>query len=157
MDDPQLEAQLQNLMRAAQSGPEASLADIAARARRLATLHALWPAWVAAATAERRRGQLPAARTALEAALEAAPGAAVAHADLAEVLLDQGQAEAAQEHVKRAIELEGETPRTAQLLARVHEVTGRTAPTQPPSTRRPSEPPGWGERLGAAWSAWKRK
>jgi predicted Zn-dependent protease len=104
---------------------------------------------MAAATADRRRGQLGPARASLEAALEVAPGAAAAHADLAEVLLEQGQGEAAHEHAKRAIELEGETPRTAQLLARAHEAAGRTAQAQ--------EPPGWSERLGAAWRAWRRK
>jgi tetratricopeptide (TPR) repeat protein len=156
MDDPQLEAQLQNVMKAAQTGPEAVLADVAMRARRLATLHALWPAWMAAATAERRRGQPAAARAALEAALEVAPGAAAAHADLAEVLLELGQGESAREHAKRAIELEGETPRMVQVLARTQEASGLT-PSVPPGAARPSEPPGWGERLGAAWRALKRR
>ncbi len=156
MDDPQLEAQLQNVMKAAQAGPDAALADVAMRARRLATLHALWPAWMAAATAERRRGQLAAARAALEAALEVAPGAAAAHADLAEVMLELGQGEAARDHGKRAIELEGETPRMTQVLARTQELSGRS-PSVPPAATRPSEPPGWGERLGAAWRALKRR
>jgi len=156
MDDPQLEAQLQNVMKAAQTGPDAALADVAMRARRLATLHALWPAWMAAATAERRRGQIAAARAALEAALEVAPGAAAAHADLAEVLLELGQGEPARDHAKRAIELEGETPRMTQVLARTQELSGRSG-SVPPAATRPSEPPGWGERLGAAWRALKRK
>jgi tetratricopeptide (TPR) repeat protein len=157
MDDPQLEAQLQNVMKAAQTGPDAALADVAMRARRLATLHALWPAWMAAATAERRRGQLAAARASLEAALDVAPGAAAAHADLAEVLLEQGHGEPAREHAKRAIELEGETPRMVQLLerARTQDGSARSAPRQ--GSTRPSEPPGWGERLGAAWRALKLK
>jgi tetratricopeptide (TPR) repeat protein len=159
MDDPQLEAQLQNVMRAAQTGPVATLADVAARARRLATLHALWPAWMAAAVAERRRGQLAGARTSLEAALELSPGAAAAHADLAEVLIEEEQHEKAREHARRAIELEGETPRTTQLLARAQDSAGRAAPV-PTSTKRPSAPPetpGWSDRLNAAWQAWIRK
>ncbi len=152
MDDPQLEQQLQLVMKAAQTSSEPALAEVAMRARRLATLHALWPAWMAAATAERRRGQLAAARAALEAALDVAPGAATAHADLAEVLLEQGHGEAAREHGKRAIELEGETPRMAQVLSRTQELSART-PSAPPGATRPSDPPGWGERLGAAWRA----
>jgi tetratricopeptide (TPR) repeat protein len=175
LDDPTLEAQLQSLMKAAQSAPVAALADIAVRARRLATLHALWPAWLASATADRRRGQLGAARSSLEAALEIAPGAAAAHADLAELLLEQGHATQAREHVRRAIELEGDNPRTVQLLSRVHDATGhpdearreaaraRAMDTEEgsaedaPRARSSSRPPGWTQRLGAAFGAFRRK
>ncbi len=164
MEDPQLEAQLHHVMRAAQQGPQTSLAEVAARARRLATLHALWPAWLAAA------------RASLEAALDVAPGAAAAHADLAEVLIELGQPDAALQHAKRATELEGETPRTAQLVARAHEAAGRSAQAQQAASRaaaldpsdsgsralverlrRPSQPPGLVDRVGAAWRAWTRK
>lgn len=143
LDNPQLEAELQSVMRAARSGPEHALDDVAARARSLATLHAVWPAWIAAAAAERRRGNLMGARAALETALEVAPGAAVAHGDLAEVRLEQGDHAAAAEHARRAIALEGESPRMVELLARTG--AARSESSSPPP--RPS----FVERLGALW------
>jgi tetratricopeptide (TPR) repeat protein len=148
LDDPQLEAQLQSVIRASQSEEGAALTDVAVRARRLATLHGLWPAWVAAATAERRRGVPAAARAALMAALEVAPGAAVAHADLAELLAELGETQEARDHVRRAVELEGETPRTTELLAKLR---------APRPSKPPPEPAGWTERLSAAWNTLRRR
>jgi tetratricopeptide (TPR) repeat protein len=176
LEDPQLEAELQSVMRAAHAGPAAALGDVAARARRLAALQGAWPAWIAAAAAERRRGRLVAARIALEAAIEAAPGAAVAHGDLAEVLLEQGESAQALEHAQRAAALEGDTPRTLALSARILEALGRPdearrsadrARAMEPEDaelrvladrlRRPSEPPGWADRVTTAWRAWTKR
>jgi tetratricopeptide (TPR) repeat protein len=91
---------------------------VAARARRVATLHASWPAWGAAAVAERRRGRWAAARGALEVALEMAPGAVIAHVELAEALLELDDAAGALEHAERAVALEGESPRVTAVRAR---------------------------------------
>jgi predicted Zn-dependent protease len=145
LDDPQLEAQLLGLQKAAQTGPEDGLAEVAARARRMATLHALWPAWVAAAMADRRRGALAAARSSLQAALDIAPGASVAHVELAEVLLELGDAAGAELHARRATEVEGETPRALEILTKAQQAQGRTD-----DARRPS----WIARF-SSWRPWR--
>ena len=75
IDDPRAEIEVRSVLRAAQSADSEHLADVAARARRLATLHHAWPGWLAAAVAERRQQRWAAARGALHVALELAPGA----------------------------------------------------------------------------------
>jgi len=170
LDDPQVEAQLQSVMRAAQSADTGELADIAARARRLATAYALWPAWVSAAIAERRRGALPAARTALEAAIELSAGATAAHLELSVVLVALGDAAEAVKHAERARELEGEAARTLRVLAHALEAAGRREEAKDAATRavaldtddadgralldrlsKPPPRPSWIERLGGAF------
>jgi tetratricopeptide (TPR) repeat protein len=125
IDEPAAEQEVQSVVRAAQSAAEGDLADVAARARRVATLHASWPAWVAAAVAERRRGRWAAARGALEVALEIAPGATVAHLELAEALLALDDAQGAVEHAENVLSLEGESPRALTVLARSLAAAGR--------------------------------
>lgn len=82
LDDPAADAEVQSVVRAVASASKADLADVAARARHLAMAHGLWSAWLAAAIAERRRDNVTAARAALQAALEIAPGAAAVHAEI---------------------------------------------------------------------------
>jgi tetratricopeptide (TPR) repeat protein len=125
IDEPAAEQEVQSVLRAAQSAADGDLADVAARARRVATLHASWPAWVAAAVAERRRGRWAAARGALEVALEIAPGATIAHLELAEALLALDDAQGAVEHAEKVLSLEGESPRALTVLARSLVAAGR--------------------------------
>jgi tetratricopeptide (TPR) repeat protein len=127
IDDPATHLELQRILYAAQSGPLGELRDVAARARRLATLHASWRGWVAAAIAERRRGRWAAARGAAEVALEMAPGAALAHIELAEALLELDDASGAMEHAEQASTLEGESLRGVSAKARALEALGRSA------------------------------
>jgi tetratricopeptide (TPR) repeat protein len=94
---------------------------------------------VAAAVAERRRGRWAAARGALEVALEMAPGAVVAHIELAEALLELDDAAGALEHAERAVALEGESPRVTLVKERARK-----------AVRPPAEPDaaGWWTKLG---------
>jgi predicted Zn-dependent protease len=175
LDEPHLEPSVQRLLRAALTGPESALGDVAARLRQLGMLNAHWPAWVAAGMAERRRSHHAAARSALEAALTLAPGATTAHLELAEVLMASGDANKAVQHAARALALEGEAPRALRVLARAHEAAGsleearaaakRATAIDPEDgearaivdrLRRPSEPPGLTDRMRAAWRAWTR-
>jgi tetratricopeptide (TPR) repeat protein len=138
IDEPAVHQEVQRVLKAAQTATPAELEGVAARARRVATLHASWPAWVAAAVAERRRGRWVAARGALEVALEMAPGAAVAHVELAEVLLELDDAAGALEHAEQASALEGESPRVTAVRARVRKM--QATPEKPPEA-------GWGAKL----------
>jgi tetratricopeptide (TPR) repeat protein len=125
LDHPEVEQEVQSVLRAAHQAPAEALGDVAARARRVATLHASWPAWVAAAVAERRRARWAAARGALEVALEIAPGATIAHLELAEALLALDDAAGALEHAERVASTEGESPRALLVYARVLSALGR--------------------------------
>jgi tetratricopeptide (TPR) repeat protein len=127
LDDPSAELELQSIARAAHVAPAAQLADIAARARRLATLHDAWPGWLAAAVAERRRGRWVAARGALEVALEAAPGAEPVHTELAHVLLEVDDVAGALSHARRAVLLDAESSRALTVLARALAASGSRA------------------------------
>jgi tetratricopeptide (TPR) repeat protein len=170
LDDAQVEAQLQSVMRAAQSADAGELADVAARARRLAAAHALWPAWVSAAVAERRRGALASARAALAAAIELSPGATAAHLELAVVLVALGHAADALKHAERARELEGDAPRTLRVLAHALDAAGRREEAKAAAARAVAldaddaegralldrlsklpPRPSWIEKLGGAW------
>ncbi len=138
IDDPVVHEEVQRVLKAAQTAPEAELEGVAARARRVATLHASWPAWLAAAVAERRRGRWAAARGALEVALEMAPGAAVAHVEMAETLLELDDAAAALEHAEKAATLEGESPRVTAVRQRVKQKAGAAVK---------GGKPGWGAKV----------
>jgi tetratricopeptide (TPR) repeat protein len=124
LDDPSAEMELQSIVRAAHVAPVANLEDIAARARRLATVHDAWPGWLAAAVAERRRARWTAARGALEVALETAPGAAPVHAELAHVLLELDDVPGALSHARRGASLDTESTRALTALARALAASG---------------------------------
>lgn len=147
MDDPATHLEVQRVLHAAHTAPPGDLGNVAARARRVATLHASWTAWVATAVAERRRGRWVAARGALEVALEMAPGAAVAHLELAEALLELDDAPGALEHAERARALEGESPRGASVKARARARVARR--------RAPPTPGSWGAKLRALLTRWR--
>jgi tetratricopeptide (TPR) repeat protein len=127
IDDPGAELEVRSVLRAAHGAALEDLADVAARARRLATLHGAWPGWLAAAVADRRRSRWAAARAALDVALELAPGATAAHVELASVLLALEDAPAAVEHAERALALDGDGARALPVLARALAAAGRTS------------------------------
>jgi tetratricopeptide (TPR) repeat protein len=173
LDDPQAHRELQSVLRAARSAGPNELADVAARARRLATLHGAWSGWLAAAVAEQRQGRWVAARGALELALETAPGASSVHVEIASVLLMLDDAPGALSHAERAMALEGESPRTLDILARTlaaagrleeaRAVAGRALAAHPDDARARAlaadlqgreAPPGWGRQLQATWRRW---
>jgi tetratricopeptide (TPR) repeat protein len=135
IEDPSLGRAMEHLIKAANTAPPEKLEEVAARARKLATLHDAWPGWVAAAVAERRRGRWTAARGALEVAVELAPGASGAHLELATVLKELGDAAGARGHAERAMALEGETPRTLLALARALAAEGRRKEAQAAAAR----------------------
>jgi tetratricopeptide (TPR) repeat protein len=125
IDDPGAEFEIRSVLRAARSAPLENLADVAARARRLATLHGAWSGWLAAAVADGRRQRWAAARGALEVALELAPGATAAHLEMATVQLALEDASAAIEHAERVLTLEGDGPQALAVLARALAAAGR--------------------------------
>ena len=166
MDDPSLELEIQSVLRAARTAGLEFMGDVAARARRLATLHQAWPGWYAAAIADRRRGCYSAARAALDVALEVAPGASAVHVELAGTLLELENAAASLTHAERAIALEGPSPRALFVQAQALAKLGRKADAlqaaekalavEPGSERvrtfidrlkMPARPSGWMDRL----------
>ncbi|HEY1692142.1 MAG TPA: tetratricopeptide repeat protein [Polyangiaceae bacterium] len=118
IEHPEGEREVQSVLRAAQSAALDDLAEVASRARRVATLQESWPAWVAAAVADRRLGRWTTAKHALEVALQLAPGATAAHVELAEALLQLGDRAGAEEHAKRVLAVEGDSARAAAVLER---------------------------------------
>jgi predicted Zn-dependent protease len=174
IDEPGAELQVRSVLRAAHSVSEEQLADVAARARRLATLHNAWTAWLAAAIADRRRRRWASARGALGVALELAPGATPVHIEMAGVLLALEDAPGAIEHAERAIALEGDGARSLSVLARALAAAGRTREAREAARRalaiQPdtgdakaiiaelgsgASRPGLGLRLRAAWQRWR--
>jgi tetratricopeptide (TPR) repeat protein len=127
IDDPRAHTELQSVLRAAQEAPVVNLADVAARARRLAMAHNAWHGWLAVAAAERRRSRLVPARSALEAAFELAPGATLARLEMARVLLAQGNANEALLQAESAVALEGPSPPVLSVLARSLAAAGRSS------------------------------
>lgn len=140
LDNPAAERELESLMRAALGAPPQSLAEIAGRARRLATEHAAWPGWLAAGVAEGRRGRWPEARASLEIALEIAPGAASARLEMCRILLALGDTAGARAHVEQVIASEGPSPRALALLSSV--VSGAGLPSKDT----------WTTRIKRAWA-----
>ncbi len=125
IEDPRAGVELRSLSRAAESADKERLADVAARARRVATLHNAWPGWLAAAVAERRQRRWVQARAALEVALELAPGATAVHLEMTGVLLELNDAPRAVQHAEKAIALEGDGARSLSALARALSAAGR--------------------------------
>jgi tetratricopeptide (TPR) repeat protein len=133
--DAGAELELRAVARAARIASPDELAEVAVRARRLATLHGGWLGWFALAVAERRRGRAAAARGALHVALEVAPGASGVHIELTDVLISLGDPKGALEHARRALLLEGETPRGLVALGRAQAAAGRTEEARDAATR----------------------
>ncbi len=116
---------MKSVLRASYGAELPAMADIAARARKLGTMHGAWPAWLAAGVADRQRGKLGPARQAVSLALEIAPGATPAHIEMVGLLLALGQSGQAVTHAERAVTLEGASPRALTILARALVAAGR--------------------------------
>ncbi len=123
--DPQAAVEIDAVLRGAYSASVSDLESLAVRARRLATVHAVWTAWFAAGIAERRRERWAAAREAFEAALAVAPGCTPAHMELAAAAMSMGDHEVALRHAERACALEGPNPRALSVLATALLAAGR--------------------------------
>lgn len=127
IDEPTADLEIQGVLRAAHFAPVDRLVEISARARRLATLHSAWTAWLAAAVAERRRRRWAAARGALEVALEIAPGAAIVQIEMAEALMHLDDAAGAVSRARAALALDGPSAGALGLLARALARAGSTS------------------------------
>ena len=125
LDDPRAHIELQSVLRAANEAAVPNLADVAARARHLAMAHNAWLGWLAVAVAERRRSRWAAARSALDAALELAPGATLARLEMARVLVAMGDAKSALSQAESAMVLEGPSPPVLSVLAQSLAAAGR--------------------------------
>jgi tetratricopeptide (TPR) repeat protein len=175
IDDAGAEIEVRSALRAAYHAAPEDLADVAARARRLATIHGAWPGWLAAAVADRRRERWIAARGALDVALELAPGATPVHLEMATVLLALQDAPGAVEHAERALALEGDGARALSVLAQALAGAGRTHEARRAAARASAmqpdaadikalselptgvETPRWAAKLRAAWKKWLRR
>jgi predicted Zn-dependent protease len=174
LDDPGADRAIQAVARSSRVAPLEDLREIGSRARRLATLHGSWPAWLAAAIADLRRGRWMAARGALEVAIEIAPGAPGPHLELAAVLLELDDATGAQGHAQRAMVLEGESARVLYAVARTLAANKRVDEAQALLVRARSMYPddaatrslaeslrngparrAWPRRLAAWWRRWR--
>jgi tetratricopeptide (TPR) repeat protein len=175
LDDPRTEAEVKSVLRASHSAATSELPDVAARAKKLGTMHGAWPAWLAAGIAERQRGRWAAARDAIAIALEIAPGATPAHLEMVGLLLALGEPAKAVLHAERAIALEGASPRTLKILARALVAAGRRAagldaairalallPADPDlqalvvELRRAADEPTVGAKISAFITRWRR-
>jgi tetratricopeptide (TPR) repeat protein len=123
--EPNAALEIEALLRAAQTEPEDRLESLAARGRRLAQAHPVWPAHFALGVVERRRARWPAARAALEDAVAASEGCTPAHLELVSVAVALEDADAALRHAARAIALEGPTARTLAAHAAALLAAGR--------------------------------
>jgi tetratricopeptide (TPR) repeat protein len=173
IDDPSAHVELQSVLRAAHGASPNDLAEVSARARHLAMAHGAWSGWFAAAVADRRREHWTAARSALEAALELAPGAIPVHLEMVTVMLALHDPGRAVSHAERAVALEGEGPRALAVLARALIGRGKAAAARAVANRalalRPddqelhalatslrldSDDGGWRTKLRGAWKRW---
>ncbi|MDP8998488.1 MAG: tetratricopeptide repeat protein [Myxococcota bacterium] len=177
IDNPNAELELRSVLRAARAAAPGDLADVATRARRLATRHGAWLGWLASAIAEGRRGRWASARGALDIALELAPGATAVHLEMASVLVALEDASGAVTHAERALMLEGDTTQALSVLARAlaaarrpdeaRQAAGRALATQPESLdlralvvalgETNTAQPKWRVRWQGALRKWQRR
>lgn len=117
LEEPQVAAEIDAVLRAAYHAPADDLDTIAARARKLAALHDVWPAHFAVGIAERRLERWRPARDAFAKAIACSPGCTPAHMEIVGAYVALEQADLALEHAQRACALDGETARTLAVLA----------------------------------------
>jgi tetratricopeptide (TPR) repeat protein len=117
LKEPQVTQEIESLLRAAYTAAPQDLETLAARGRRIAQQHPVWPAEFALGVVERRRERWQAARDAFEAAIAKAPGCTPAHLELVAVAVATRDTETALRHATTATALEGETARTLAVLA----------------------------------------
>jgi tetratricopeptide (TPR) repeat protein len=174
IDDPSAHGEIQSVLRAAHVASTSDLGEVSARGRHLAMAYGSWSGWFAAAVADRRRERWTAARAALDAALEIAPGATTVHLEMVGALLAAGDPRGALSHARRAVALEGESPRTLSVLARALVEVGSADEALAAASRalamRPDDEEarslvarlgrregevGWGTRVRDAWKRWR--
>jgi tetratricopeptide (TPR) repeat protein len=125
LEHPNAEEELESIGRDATQEMPSQLDAVVERARAFARRHPVWPIHVAEALAEKRRGREEAAAIALERALEIAPGASLALAEMVDTLLTLGRnAEALTRAEKLCIEEQDVGPHHA-LRARALFAHGR--------------------------------
>ena len=124
--EPNASLEIEAVLRAAETAAKEDLDGVAARARALASSHAVWTAAFAGGVAEKRLERWTAARVAFEEAVLLAPGATPAHIELVEVLLVLGEPDIAVKHAERAVTLDGKSPRAMVVLALALDAAGRT-------------------------------
>lgn len=117
LTDPQASLEIDAVLRAAYQAAPADLDTIAARARKLALVHAAWAAYFAVGIAERRLERWRPARDAFAEALRVSPGCTPAHLEIVAAFVALEDPESALAHARRACELDGETARTLAVLA----------------------------------------
>jgi Flp pilus assembly protein TadD len=117
LSDPHAAMEVDSILRAGYSASASDLEVLAARARRLATLHSVWSTWFTVGIVERRRERWRAAREAFERAVALAMGSTPAHAELVGACIALGDSAAALSHAERVCALDGQTPRTLGVLA----------------------------------------
>ncbi|MDB4936910.1 MAG: domain protein putative component of TonB system [Labilithrix sp.] len=117
LEDPQASLEIDAVLRAAYQAPVEDLDTIAARARKLAIVHAAWAAYFAVGIAERRLERWRAARDAFGEAIRVSAGCTPAHLEIVAAHVALEDPEAALGHARRACELDGDTARTLAVLA----------------------------------------
>ena len=125
LKEPQAAQELESLLRAAYAAPDDDLEALAARGRRIAMQHAVWPAHFALGLVERRRARWTAAQAAFDDAVKASAGCTPAHLELVAVSLALKDATRALAHAAKATALEGETARTLAVTATALLAAGR--------------------------------
>jgi Flp pilus assembly protein TadD len=127
LTDPEATMELESTLRAAFSADATDLEVLGARARRIATLHAVWSTWFTVGIIERRRQRWRAAREAFERALVLARGATPAHVELVGTCIALKDPASALTHAERVCALEGQNARTLGVLATALFALERTA------------------------------
>jgi tetratricopeptide (TPR) repeat protein len=117
LSDPQAAMEVDSILRAGYSASGSDLEGLSARARSLATMHAVWSTWFTVGIVERRRERWRAAREAFERAVTLAPGSTPAHVELVGACVALGDSASALLHAERVCALDGQTPRTLSVLA----------------------------------------
>jgi tetratricopeptide (TPR) repeat protein len=125
LEDPQGALEIEAVLRAAYQASPEDLDAIATRARRLASAHTAWPAYVAVGIAERRLERWRAARDAFAEAIRVSPGCTPAHMEIVATYVALSEPERALRHARRACELDGDTARTLAVLATAYLAGGQ--------------------------------
>lgn len=126
LESPEAMREIESVVQAAEKANERGLEVVLLRAQRLASDHHLWLIHLTAAKIARNLGRFGEARAHLEAALADAEGCLAARIEMVEVCLLAGDAPAALAAANVLCEVEGRSPKSLALLARVQHTLGNT-------------------------------
>lgn len=126
MQHPEVAAELDAVMRAADEADLADLPTIGARAHKFAFTYEVWTAHYALGITEKRQGRNATARRCFEAAIAAASGATPAYIEASVVALAGRDAEAAMKFAEGALALEADNALAWATLARAQLAARRT-------------------------------